>query len=416
MHSTMSDGGWASVWLIGLALAITGVWGCAATAAEKAELVVQAGQHDRAMVPMCVEAPAGLTTPQMIDADTNKPVPCQLADGKLWWILDTLPAGQTKRYRVTGGEPAKGGVEITKAANVYNVTIGGKPFTTLVCDPEEIRPFCYPLFGPGQVRMTRGYPMEDIEGERRDHHHHRSFYVAYGEFQNGKYNFWHEPRDKAGKPKKDEWDRQVVREIVKAEGGPVFGTIEALIDWTGRDKVKVLEERRRLTFYALDGAARMLDLAVCFDAKYGDVHFGDTKEAGICALRVAKEIRENGTCGGLLTNSEGQKTMKQAWGKNATWVDYSRTKGQQYGIAAFDTPGNLRYPTRWHVRDYGLFTANPFGIRCFDSKKEKGDYVIKKGEKLVLRYRLYLHQGDCQGAKVAERYQDYIDPPKATWK
>lgn len=388
------------------------VMGCSvAPAADGKKLVVQAGDQDRSMVPMCVDLPAGLTNPKMVDADTGKAVPCQVEEGHLWFVLDKLPAGKSKTYTVSSGGECKPVVSIDKQGKAFLVKIADKPLTTFVCDPEQIRPYCYPVFGPGQVRMTRGYPMEDIKGELKDHHHHRSFYVAHGEFQNKKYNFWHEPKVKAKQ------DRQVVAEIVKAQGGPVFGVIHALIDWTGHDGVKVVHERRTMRFYNVDGEARIIDLNVVFDARYGDVHFGDTKEGGICALRVAPEIRENGKYGGRLTNSEGLKGERRAWGKKAKWVDYSRTKGQQYGIAVFDTPGNLRYPTTWHIRGYGLFTANPFGLSYFDKKSgKKGDYTLKSGDELAFTYRVYMHTGDCEGGKVGARYEDYVNPPGASWK
>ncbi len=407
-HTTTLMTRWTRLLLPAFVLAA----GCSvAPAADGKKLVVQAGDKDRAMVPMCVELPEGLTKPKMVDADTGKTVPCQVEEGHLWWILDELPAGKTKTYTVSSGGTSKPVVSVTKEHRALQVDIAGKPFTTFVCDPDQIRPYCYPVFGPGQKRMTRGYPMEDISGERKDHHHHRSFYVAHGEFQNGKYNFWHEPKDKAKQ------DRQVIVDIPKAGGGPVFGFIHALIDWTGHDGVKVVHERRTLRFYNVDGEARIIDLNVVFDARYGDVHFGDTKEGGICALRVAPEIRENGRYGGQLTNSNGQKGEGRAWGKKAKWVDYSRTKGEQYGIAVFDTPGNLRYPTTWHIRGYGLFTANPFGLSYFaKGSGKKGDYTLKNGDELAFTYRVYIHRGDCEGGKVGARYDDYVNPPSASWK
>ena len=407
-------------WALVMGVVLAGAIGCSTATAETKQLVVQAGGQDRAMVPMCIDAPAGVTNPQLIDADTDKPVACQITDGKLWWILDTLAAGKTKTYRVASGGKAKPVVEVRKGDHTFDVTVAGKPFTTLVCNPDEIRPYCYPLFGPKQAVITRGYPMaRDIPGERHDHHHHRSFYVAYGEVNAE--NFWHEPRDKRGQPNKKDWDRQVISRVVRAEGGPVFGQIEILVDWTNQSGKKILAEQRRLTLYAMDGAARIIDLYVAFKASYGDVHFGDTKEGGICSIRVAPKIRETpgaeGSGGGLITNSNGEATARRAWGKRAKWVDYSRVKGEQYGITVFDTPGNLRYPTWWHVRDYGLFTANPFGISYFDKRSgKKGDYQLATGKELVFCYRLYLHQGDVKAANVAARYEDYVSPPKATWK
>jgi hypothetical protein len=82
--------------------------------------------------------------------------------------------------------------------------------------------------------------------------------------------------------------------------------------------------------------------------------------------------------------------------------------GKTVGIAMFDHPGNPRHPTTWHVRDYGLFAANPFGIHDFE-KKEKGagDLTIPAGKSITFRYRFYIHPGTTEEARVAEKYADY---------
>ena len=57
---------------------------------------------------------------------------------------------------------------------------------------------------------------------------------------------------------------------------------------------------------------------------------------------------------------------KPIWGKRADWVDYyGNVAGEIVGIAIFDHPKNLRHPTYWHARSYGLLAANPFGLREF---------------------------------------------------
>ncbi len=69
--------------------------------------------------------------------------------------------------------------------------------------------------------------------------------------------------------------------------------------------------------------------------------------------------------GGKIVNSDGL-VDDEAWGKQAAWVDYSGpVDGQTVGIAILNHPQSLRYPTYWHVRTYGLFAANPFGVHDF---------------------------------------------------
>ncbi len=131
----------------------------------------------------------------------------------------------------------------------------------------------------------------------------------------------------------------------------------------------------------------------------GPVRFGDTKEGGMCSIRVASALEEK-RGGGRITNGSGGQGEKACWGKPAPWCDYSGTRaGKPVGIAILDHPGNFRYPTTWHVRAYGLMTANPFGISYFtDDKARDGSHTWQKGEVVEYWYRVVLHSGDAASA------------------
>jgi hypothetical protein len=106
-------------------------------------------------------------------------------------------------------------------------------------------------------------------------------------------------------------------------------------------------------------------------------------------------------------NSEGDEGEK-IWGKRAKWVDYTGTiEGQRVGIAFLDHPQNLRHPTYWHARSYGLFAANPFGLSQFVGFWRNGSHTIPAGESLELRYRLVFHTGDADQADIEKSYRDY---------
>jgi hypothetical protein len=111
---------------------------------------------------------------------------------------------------------------------------------------------------------------------------------------------------------------------------------------------------------------------------------------------------------GHIINSEGQ-TDGATWGKRAAWCDYyGPVNGAVVGVAIFDHPDNPRHPTWWHVRDYGLFAVNPFGIHDFEKKPAgTGNLVIPAGQSVTFKYRFYFHQGDDKQGKVAERYHEY---------
>jgi hypothetical protein len=110
-----------------------------------------------------------------------------------------------------------------------------------------------------------------------------------------------------------------------------------------------------------------------------------------------------------MVNSEGSAGEKAIWGKRADWVDYDgNVSGEDLGIAVFDSPKNLRHPTYWHARHYGLLAANPFGVKEFThDRHQDGSYVIPAGGSLTLRYRVLVHHGDFQQARVGDAYRQY---------
>ena len=125
------------------------------------------------------------------------------------------------------------------------------------------------------------------------------------------------------------------------------------------------------------------------------------------AVRVAKSMQ--------LLHGDGHIVMStgvrdaETWGKRAAWCDYFGTVNEKtVGIAIFDHPKNPRHPTWWHVRDYGLFAANPFGVHDFEKKpKGEGDLIVPAGKSITFRYRLIFHEGDEKQAGIAELYKNY---------
>ncbi len=83
--------------------------------------------------------------------------------------------------------------------------------------------------------------------------------------------------------------------------------------------------------------------------------------------------------------------------------------GQTLGIAVLNHPTSFRFPTYWHVRTYGLFAANPFGLSEFTNKKLDGTHTLPKGQSLHLRYRIIFHTGDEHQAKIAAAFEKYAE-------
>ena len=158
-----------------------------------------------------------------------------------------------------------------------------------------------------------------------------------------------------------------------------------------------------MTFYS-DPKLRTIDFHVTLTAA-DDVTFGDTKE-GAFAIRLADNFTEKK--GGKMSNAEGLTSMANVWGKRSNWVDYTgEVEGEKLGVAIFDHPQNPHSPTYWHARDYGLFSLNPFGQMAFDPKAAENVTKLPKGQKLVFRWRVVIHPGDVESARLGELYKEF---------
>ncbi len=279
------------------------------------------------------------------------------------------------------------------------VTVDGEPFTEYLFEKEGLRrPVLFPLHGPHGLTLTRSWPVgPKAPGDPIDHPHHESFWFAHGDV-NG-HDFW---TGKGGVR---------IEQVSLDHVGD--GRIEATSRWVTADGTVVCTDRRVLAF-AAEGDDRIIDHTITITASHGPLVFGDTKE-GTMALRVRPELNVTQAEGGPpatghYLNDSGDRDAA-AWGKPAAWVDLSGPlDGKPVGIACFDHPTNLRHPTCWHARDYGLFAANPFGLHDFTkAPKGAGRLEVPAGKSLTLRHRWLLHAGDAEAARVAERYAAWAE-------
>src|SRR5262249_49390449 len=179
-------------------------------------------------------------------------------------------------------------------------------------------------------------------------------------------------------------------------GGPEVGHLRATFDLVGA--ASIIGEESQACQFRGDEVSRTIDCEFSIHANHGPITMGDTKE-GTFAIRVVKALDQPP---GKSVNAHGASGEKLIWGKRAEWVDYyGRVEDEDVGIAVFDHPRNLRAPTYWHARAYGLLAANPFGVRQFTrDRHQDGRYVIGAGQTLALRYRVFIHHGDAVQARV----------------
>ncbi|MEO8271813.1 MAG: PmoA family protein [Aureliella sp.] len=271
------------------------------------------------------------------------------------------------------------------------VWLGDEVFTEYIFKGYE-KPILYPVIGPSGIGMTRNWPMRDgVENEAHDHPHHKSIWFGHMEV-NGE-SFWHSG-ETAG---------TTVSKVVSIDGN----TIRSENDLVGRDGKLVATDSREISFWA-DGETRMIDYSVTYHASQGEIVFGDNKD-GQMGIRMNPNLRIEGpVANGQAVNSAGVTTA-DIWGKRADWIDYWGTvEGHVVGIAIFDHPSNLRHPTWWHARDYGLVSANPFGRQDFEGElAESGEYTLPAGESLTFKHRFVVHRGDAKGAGIDKIYREW---------
>lgn len=293
---------------------------------------------------------------------------------------------------------AADGFSVEKADDKVTVKLDGRLFTEYRTDSRV--PYCYPLLSASGACLSRHWPMDqEGAGEERDHPHHRSFWLSHGDV-NG-HDFW-------AWTTKDS-DPRILHRGTREVTDHSF-TVD--LAWTAAGHTDLTEERT-YSFRRPDPETTVIDVTSKLTAADADARFGDTKE-GFFAIRVDRTLRQKGPqAKGAIVDSAGRHDQ-EVWGKRADWVAFSGPdeKGEPAVIAMFDHPENLRHPTWWHARDYGLLAANPFGIHDFESKKDPhtGDHILKKGETLVFRYEVVLHHGSVDSAKLAERWKAFSTP------
>jgi hypothetical protein len=323
-------------------------------------------------------------------------------------------------------------VTATKSGEFIEFRAGGEPvgryqFAGVVqVDKGEgtkplAKPFFYPLFAPGQLPVTRDWPLKrGTPGETTDHFHQKSVWFCHGDVipdggvtvrsadKNVKgVDFWAEGGNHG----------RIVCTAVGEPTRPLANRVEVRTtnEWVAAEGLKLLDEVRTLSVVALP-TGRLLVFDIDLTAAV-PVTFGDTKE-GSMGVRVPDGFRASQKDGGTVTSSAGKsfaapvKDNLPLWGEVADWNDYSaEVDGKPAGLAVFADPSNP-VPSAWHTRAYGLMAANPFGRAGagFPSQKGKTELVkLAKGDRLKLRFGVYAHAGDVTGGKVAEAYKTFVE-------
>jgi len=284
---------------------------------------------------------------------------------------------------VTASCTAAGKVEFKPAETRIDVVVDGKTVTSYRYENTLTKPILYPIKTPAGMTLNRGYPLVKTGNESTDHPHHVGLFFTYDEVNDS--GFWN---NTTSPPQ--------IRHIKTTQmTGGAKGTLKTVSRWIDKNRKPVLEEHRTMVFYpGPDGYA--IDLTIDLEALV-EVEFGDTKE-GMLGIRTADWLRERDGHSEYLA-STGARRAGNIWGTRARWVALQGEKdGQHVGIAIMNHPSSVNYPTYWHARDYGLFSANPLGQYVFQKSRKVPDpkpfgLKLEPGQTAHFRFLIIIYDG-----------------------
>ncbi len=226
-----------------------------------------------------------------------------------------------------------------------------------------------------------------------DHPHHKGIWFTIDEVNDVR--FWAE--------------KGIIRNISvtidEAQGESARMTI--VNHWLDKDDSPLLKETTHVGILADHTLVYDFELT----AVSKPVTFNDTKE-GLFGIRLPNSMREN-SGGGPVANAEGLATTANCWGKHSLWVDYAGPVGKRkLAVTIFDHPASYK-KSRYHVRDYGLFSVSPFGDNAYTNGAEpKAPLTLETGKSVNLRYGLHVrdYAGNAEAAGAA--YQKYLAIPR----
>lgn len=406
----------AGVMMVGLA-----TW---ARAESKTMTVrLEAGDHDRVNVPVCVSAETLGKTPGVRSAtvkdEDGKTLPAQVTGASLLskasgddahevhFILPKLKKGASTSVKVTLSDesPSTSGGFSWKQ---------GKAHDDLMLEGDVVLRYEHPTLDESdkesRVQTYKPYhhlfdgPKRLTKGPGGLYTHHRGIFYGFNKvtYDGDKHcDVWHCTGKAFQEPVK----------TVSHEAGAVLGRHVVEIKWHGQDGEPFAVEHRELTVYNVPGG-RMVGFASKVEPAQGveTIHLdGDPQHAGFhfradqeVAGKNAKQttyVRPDGVGKPGETRNWDPKTQKGP--VNLSWNAMSFVLGdQRYTVAYLDRPGNPK-EARFSERDYGRFGS----YFVYDVTKEKP---------LEVSYRLWEQKGQMTPEQVAEKDSDFEEPVKVT--
>jgi Family of unknown function (DUF6807) len=276
--------------------------------------------------------------------------------------------------------------------------LDGRP--VLALSQGRQRAYAFPLYTPKGFAVTSEAPA--------DHPHHNSLWIASDHvhcmmpaaddrFEEYTYNFYVNDTFQGRAP------GRIVMTDAKGEAiGSGRYRLSQSLEWRGpvewaAPEGRVAATESRLLDIGVEPGLYVIDVTSRLAAAEWDLHIGPTRHSYF-NVRVAESMAV--TSGGRVIDDRRREGGAAITGSEAKWIDYSGPVGGGHwaGVAVCPNPADHADIT-WFVTDWGVVTVGPFR----QTRRE-----IPRGETMVLRYRVLVHDGDIEAAEVADRFATYL--------
>jgi len=308
-----------------------------------------------------------------------------------------------------------GGICLAEDSRLAMQTDTDKGITTIAIDGNTVIVYRHgeavdlPHFYPWNSPSGRNMVIDKIE----PYPHHRAFWVAEDrvllEGETRRFSNYYALGTGVAKPEVSRWQvapyhdrsKHVAFENIKTTTTTL--EFDETILWLAGD-TKIADELRHYKFTALDEGEYFLDFSFKVVAAYGTLSIiSDLTHYAWPYIRMNDTFNVD-VGKGVITNSEGQVGQGATDQRPAVWIDYSAPTpdGKWEGLACFLHPSETE-PITWLTRAYGCWGPNR------QASQHNTTFEVPKGEALVRRIGLFIHNGDVNTGNVAERYGAYCN-------
>lgn len=255
---------------------------------------------------------------------------------------------------------------------------------------DKSKPYIHPLKTPNGQSIALLSP--------HDHLWHLGLFFSW-KYVNG-INFWED----------DEGSGNVTLKNYSLKNGKDFIQIHTVNHWAANGNI-ILCESRTVTIHIPAGSHYFIDFDMEFYAENDDVVLDrlPVDNPDLCGGYAGLSFRPTRSMyqDAQLKNSNDSKG-KVTNGESAKWVHYlgklDGGKDLIAGIAVFDHTENPRYPSPFFTMD----STQQFGFLAASFIFHE-PYIIKKNERLKLKYRVLVHDQAMESDQINTLHSEYIE-------